>query len=284
MELSGLIHQPALIKILIFFLAWVGIWLPIAMVSAILLNWHPPQPLRPQQKIILLASLYLIAPLLLAGVADLEQRSVWEYGLIKISQMGGSISNGLSLGAFSLVLLYGVQWLLGAIAWKHAPTADAQKATASLQPITFRLILGVGILACWISATEELVFRGFLQSQLQQDYPIWAAAAIASAIFALSHLLWNLEDTVPQLPGLWLMGMVLTLARICNDGSLGLAMGLHAGWIWGIALTERIFLPSTTARLPHWIIGSMNQPLASISSWVMLLALAGVLMGIYLPH
>ena len=37
--------------------------------------------------------------------------------------------------------------------------------------------LGLGI---WVSLTEELIFRGFLLNQLQQDYLPWIAAAIAS--------------------------------------------------------------------------------------------------------
>ena len=90
------------------------------------------------------------------------------------------------------------------------------------------------MLGLWISTTEELIFRGFLQNELNQDYPVWVAGAIASLIFAVTHLLWERQETLPQLPGLWLMGMVLTLARWADGGSLWLACGLHAGWIWGL--------------------------------------------------
>lgn len=281
MELSSLIHQPALIKILIFFLIWVGIWLPIAVVSAILLSWHPPQPLHPQQKIILLASLYLVVPFLLAGAAHLEQHSFLDYGWVGIPQMGVSISLGFIMGGLSLALLFIVQWQFEVIRWQQSSMVETQQPSDSSPGFTLGGIILIGLIAFWISATEELVFRGFLQFQLQQDYPTWGAAAIASTLFALSHLLWDWKDTVPQLPGFWLMGMVLTIACICDQGSLGLAIGLHASWIAGIALTEQLFVSSPTPNLPPWLIGRINQPLASLSSWMMLLTLAGGLILFY---
>ncbi|MGB3532582.1 MAG: type II CAAX endopeptidase family protein [Microcoleaceae cyanobacterium] len=274
MELSWLMHQPALIKVLIFFLIWVGIWLPIAVVSAILLNWHPTQPLTPQQKIVLLASLYLIAPVLLVGMTHLEQTTFLDYGLWVSGEVAISIGFGLMLGGLSLGLLYTVMWKLGATDWQ-------QPLKGETQPLNVGSILSVGLVAFWISITEELVFRGFLQFQLHQDYSVWVASAIVSTIFALSHLLWNWQGTIPQLPGLWLMGMVLTIARFCDRGSLGLPIGLHAAWIWGITLTEQRFITSPTTRLPGWLVGESDQPLASLSSWVMLLMLAGVLLQLH---
>ncbi len=266
MALSWLIDSPALIKILIFFLMWVGLWLPIAIVSAMALNWHPPQPLQPQQKLVLLASLYLVVPLLVGGITYLEQVPMKEYGLMGTRQIGVSIAIGCSSAGLSLMLLSAVQWLLGSIDWKNQPN--------QIPPWT---VLSLGGLAVWISATEEVVFRGFLQTQLQQDYSLWVAAAIASSIFALSHLLWNLRDTVPQLLGLWVMGMVLTLARINDQGLLGLGIGLHAGWIWGIGLIEQMFIPAQNPRLPSWIMGSLNRPLGSVLAVLMLLMVGMVL-------
>lgn len=281
MELSSLIDQPALLKILIFFLIWIGIWLPIAVVSVILLNWHPHQSLHPQQKIIFLVPLYCMVPFLLAGVAHLEQHSFLDYGWIGTRQMGVSISLGFIIGGLSLALLFVTQWQLGGIDVPHPQTVETQQTAAFSPGFTLGGVIPIGLIAFGISAIEELVFRGFLQFQLQQDYSTWSAAAIASIIFALSHLIWNWKDTVPQLPGLWLMGMVLTVACICNNGSLGLAIGLHASWIWGIALTEQLFVPSSTPDLPQWLVGRINQPLASLSSWMMLLTLAGGLILFY---
>ncbi|MGB3405760.1 MAG: CPBP family intramembrane glutamic endopeptidase [Microcoleaceae cyanobacterium] len=277
MILSWLMGQPALIKVLIFFLVWIGVWLPIAVVSAILLNWHPPQPLSPQQKITLLGSLYFVVPWLIWGVTVLEQQTFSDYGWSIHRQTVFSISLGLVLGGLSLGLLYAVIWKLGAIDWQPSLNSDSQNSTALSLFVTLREIVSVGLIAFWISATEELVFRGFLQFQLQQDYSLWVAATLVSILFACSHLLWNSQETLPQLPGLWLMGMVLTTARFCDPATLALPIGLHASWIWGITLAEQRFVSNPKTVLPQWIVGNINQPLASLSSWVMLLTLAAVL-------
>ncbi len=120
------------------------------------------------------------------GIANLEQHSFSEYGWVATRHSGVSISFGLIMGGLSLALLYGVQWKLGAIDWRSAPTVETQPPTASSPRLPRGLIGSLGVVGFWISATEELVFRGFLQFQLQQDYSIWVAAAIASTIFALS--------------------------------------------------------------------------------------------------
>lgn len=281
MILSWLIEQPALIKVLVFFLIWIGIWLPIAVVSAVLLNWHPPQPLSPQQKITLLASLYFVVPWLILGVAAVEQQTYSDYGWIINRQTAFSISLGLILGGLSLVALYAVIWTMGAIRWQPPVNSQSQQITATSPFITLRTILSVGLVGLWISATEELVFRGFLQFQLQQDYPVWVTAAWVSTLFACSHLLWERKQTLPQLPGLWLMGMVLTVARFCQPASLGLPIGLHASWIWGITLAQQQLIANPQTTLPKWLVGKIDQPLASLSSGVMLLTLAALLTILY---
>ena len=142
---------------------------------------------------------------------------------------------------------------------------------------TVILVLPILLIAFWISSTEELIFRGFLQKQLQQEYSVWVATLIASTIFALSHLLWELRHTFPQLPGLGLMGMVLTLACVSNGGSLGVAIGLHAGWIWGMSSLDTLGGVKATEKVPEWVTGLGGQPLAGVSAIVMLLMVAGVL-------
>ncbi|HAJ62065.1 MAG TPA: CPBP family intramembrane metalloprotease domain-containing protein, partial [Cyanobacteria bacterium UBA8543] len=104
------------------------------------------------------------------------------------------------------------------------------------------------------------------------------AAAISSVIFALLHLIWDRQDTLPQLPGLWLMGMVLVLARWVDDGSLGLAWGLHAGWICGLTCLDSAELISYTGKGPVWMIGFREQPLAGVAGLLCLLGVGAVLL------
>lgn len=260
LRLVSLMTSTALIKVAFFFVAWVALWLPLAIPIAIFLKWHPPKPIATEQKLPLLVPLYLIAPLILWGVSWLEGGNFSDYGLSWKFSVLKSLVIGLGLGVLSLVLIFISQWRLGWIEWH---LENWQRLGQICLPI---LLLGL-----WIGLTEELIFRGFLLNTLGKDYSIWLAAAISSIIFALLHLVWEQQDTLPQLPGLWLMGMVLVLARYADGGSLGLAWGLHAGWIWGLTCLDSAALLSYTGVAPSWITGLGQKPLAGVAGIVCLL-------------
>ncbi|NEP59887.1 MAG: CPBP family intramembrane metalloprotease [Symploca sp. SIO2G7] len=264
--LISLRTSTAVVKALAFFLAWAALWLPLAIPMAILLKWRPSKPLVTEQKLPLLAALYLVAPLILWGASWVDQVSFSAYGLDWELTVLSSMCLGLSMGILGLTIVFTSQWKLGWLKWQGE---NWQRLGKVLLPV---LLLGL-----WISVTEELVFRGFLQNELQQNYSIWGAAAIASIIFALSHLIWEQENTLPQLPGLWLMGMVLVLARWVDSGNLGLAWGLHAGWIWGLTCLDEAKLISYTGKCPIWVTGLAGNPLAGIAGLVCLL-LTGLLL------
>lgn len=270
MDLSALVNAPALVKVAAFFFVWGMLWLPVATASAIALNWHPPQPLDEKQKLILLASLYLIVPFIIWGISKAEGVALSNYGIWTIELwVSGAI--GFSLAIISLILLLSLEKRWGWLELQLNTNPDQTLVSA------FLLLLPLLLLALWIGGTEEFVFRGFLYTQLQQDYSGLSAAAIASLIFAITHLIWQVRQTLPQLPGLWLMGMVLTLACLCDRGNLGLAIGLHAGWIWGFTSLNSVGRLSYSNQVPKWITGIADQPLAGVVGIVMLLAVAGVL-------
>ncbi|NJO41458.1 MAG: CPBP family intramembrane metalloprotease [Cyanobacteria bacterium RU_5_0] len=251
--------------ILLFFLAWLSAWLPIAIPLAIALKWHPPQPITLSQKLPLIATLYLLAPLVLWGVAFLREETFVEYGLVWNLSEWGSLGLGFVAGVLGLLLMFGIEWALGWLRWRSW-------LIGSSLPTLF--------LGLWISFTEELVFRGFLLNQLQYDYAPWIAATIASLIFALLHLIWEGRENISQLPGLWLMGMVLSLARWVDDGNLGLACGLHAGWIWTIATLDTAQAITYTDRVSQWFTGLGGKPLAGLVGLIFLLATGGILWAI----
>lgn len=289
MTFLWLANTSTLIKISIFFGVWMGLWMPIAVLSALALNWRPPQPLNQTQKLTLLASLYGIAPIVLWKISQVEGQSFTDYGLAWRFEFFRSITLGFGLAIISLIVLFGFQFSMG---WLHLWPQHREGQEQQSSPVnldlpaknrwvklwqTVILVLPILLIAFWISSTEELIFRGFLQKQLQQEYSVWVATLIASTIFALSHLLWELRNTFRQLPGLGLMGMVLTWACICNGGSLGVAIGLHAGWIWGISSLDTLGGVKATEKVPEWVTGLGGQPLAGVSAMVMLLLLAAVL-------
>lgn len=262
-----LAEATALVRVMAFFLAWIGCWLPIAIPLAIALRWHPLKPLEAAQKLPLLASLYLIAPLLLWAITWVEGFSFSNYGLAWNLKFIISLGLGLALGAIGIVTLFAILSALGWVNWSFSPE------TKLFQTSLTTLLIGL-----WVSVTEELIFRGFLVNELQQDYSLWVAAIISSLIFAALHLVWERKETLPQLPGLWLMGLVLVWARFLDNGSLGLACGLHAGWIWGIATIDTAKLVKYTGKGSTWIVGLGEKPLAGVSGIICLLATAAIVL------
>lgn len=247
-------EAPALVRVGAFFIVWLLLWLPLAIPLAIALKWRPPQPISPTQKLPLLGSLYLLAPLLLWAITRLTNTSFADYGLPWRGETGRSLLLGLAVGVAGIAILFGIQAALGWVQWQSKGTWRDWGST----------LLSTLALGLWVSVTEELIFRGFLLNELQQDYSLWLAGAIASLIFAVLHLVWEGKDNIPQLPGLWLMGMVLTLARWADGGSLGLAWGLHAGWIWAIATLDTLQVLHYTGRGSRWLVGFDNKPLAGL--------------------
>lgn len=269
---------PAIVKIILFFSTWVCLWLPIAIVLAIALKWHPPQPLR-NKKLPLLASLYLIVPFILWATSWIENTSFYNWGWYWQPAVLMSLLRGLGIGTISLVILFGLQLTAG---WVELQIGGNSTETGEKQINFLILIFNPAslltlLLAMWISATEELIFRGCLQTILQQDYSVLTTATITSLIFAIAHLIWAAKETLPQLPGLWLMGIVLTLARIADNGSLGLAIGIHAAWIWGITSLDTAQAIKPTYSVPEWITGIAAKPLAGAAGILLLLATAAVL-------
>ena len=240
----------SLSKVLLFFAVWLGCWLPIALPIAIMVKWRPLQPITLSQKLPLLASLYLVAPLLIGGSSALTGETFAALGLPWQISVIRSLGLGLITGAIGLLGVFALQKWWGWLEFCAPPSPIAPTVL-----LTFLLGLAVG-------GVEELVFRGFLLNQLQQDYSLWIAGAIGSLIFALLHLAWEGRQNLPQLPGLWLMGMALVLARSLDNSNLGLAWGLHAGWVWTIASLDSLQVIRYKGRVPEWVTGWGNQPLA----------------------
>ncbi|HEY9606782.1 MAG TPA: type II CAAX endopeptidase family protein [Allocoleopsis sp.] len=259
--------SSSLMKVVAFFIAWAALWLPLAIPIATLVKWRPPNPLALKQKLPLVASLYLIAPLVVWGASWVDGVSFADYGLDWELKVLLSLVKGLGLGILSLLTLFIGQWILGWLDWH---VENFQRLGRSLLPVL--------LLALWIALTEELVFRGFLITELQQSYSLWLAAVLSSIIFALLHLIWEQKDTLPQLPGLGLMGLILVLARWVDSGSLGLAWGLHAGWIWGLACLDAAELISYTGKSQTWITGLGEKPLAGLAGFLCLLGVGALLL------
>ncbi|MBE9209079.1 CPBP family intramembrane metalloprotease [Nostoc sp. LEGE 06077] len=237
-----------------FFISWVVCWFPIAAISAIIMGWQPTKPLQPEQKLPLIVTLYLLAPLVLWGVILLCKRSFADYGLIVNISLLGGLGLGFGLGLLSLGVMFAVQYWLG---W-----CDFEKSNIKLLP---SILLPILLVALLVGGIEELVFRGFVFTELERDYSVWIAAAISSCIFAVLHLVWEQQETLPQTPGLWLMGMMLVMARIADQGSLGVAWGLHTALVLAIATMDTAQLITYTGKVSEWWTGKYKKPLAGVA-------------------
>ena len=253
------------LKVLTFFGVWTIIWLPIALIVSKSIGWQPNQTLNPQQKLVLLASLYILSPLVLGWKMRVENLSFASLGLSLNSNIFGSIVLGLIIAFISLFIVFGLESALNLVSWHFS---NLQQLLTLFLPI---LLLGLAI-----SLIEELIFRGYVFSTLVQDNSYWFAATVSSIIFALLHLVWEQKETIPQLPGLCLMGMVLIGTRLINDGDLGLAIGLHAGWICGLTCIDSAQL-LTYKQQDSILTGINQQPLAGVAG-ILCLLFTGLIM------
>jgi membrane protease YdiL (CAAX protease family) len=255
--------------VIAFFMLWVSCWLPLVAILAITLNWQIDKSLQTEQKIPLLVSLYLLVPLILWGFQWLKLGSFTDYGLVGKVSVVSSFFLGFSLGVFGLGIVFFGQLYVG---WCYL-----EKSHFKLIPSN---LLIISLVALFVGGIEELIFRGFLLTKLEQNYSIWLGAIISSLISAVLHLLWEQKETIPQLPGLWLMGMVLVLARLADHNNLGIAWGLHAGWVWAIATIDTAELITYTDKVSPWVTGINKKPLAGLTGIICVLSTGVVLLWI----
>jgi membrane protease YdiL (CAAX protease family) len=187
------------------------------------------------------------------------------YGLERTRRNGKELLIGLSIGLLLTLSLFELEGKLGWVIWQH-PNLFLPK-----------LILEGLLSALGIGLAEELVFRGWLLSELQQDYPAAKALWINATIFAIAHFIKPLPEiirTFPAFPGLLLLGLTLVWAKKAHRGRLGISIGLHAGLVWGYYIINVGKMAQYSGQVPDWITGVDQNPLAGIMGLVFLSAIA----------
>jgi uncharacterized protein len=177
----------------------------------------------------------------------------------------------LGLGCAAVFGLFALESLMGWVTW-GMPDPEFE-----------RIFLEGLLMASLVGFAEELLFRGWLLSELEHDYGSTRAMLICSFIFACAHFIrpWDaIIRTFPQFIGLFILGMALVFARrtphhfcsqvkkpsVLENGltDLALPMGLHAGLIWGYYLVRIGDLAQETGRVPIWVTGIEENPLAGL--------------------
>ena len=242
-------QYPAPIRLGIFLLILMGIWLPIA--APIYWFWGTGNTIS----IIALLLLYseFICLLWFWG-RTVHQRfqPLQNHGLIRTRQNGLELLRGLCIGFVSLFCLFITEEWLGWVNWQMT----------QLLP---RFILEGLMVALGVGFAEGLLFRGWLVDELKQDYHPQVAIWSSSAIYALLHFIkpWSeILRTLPSFPGLLLLGLILGWARQIHHGRLGFAIGLHAGLVWGYYIVNVGELVLYSNQAPAWVTGIDRNPLS----------------------
>ncbi|ELR99530.1 CPBP family intramembrane glutamic endopeptidase [Gloeocapsa sp. PCC 73106] len=186
------------------------------------------------------------------------------YGLVATRKNARDLGKGLILGWGICLGIFVIQGLLGWLLWRSPSEKLAQI-----------ILEGLGI-ALVVGLVEELVFRGWLLDELERDYSANLAMWISAIIYALLHFLKPLGEiirTLPQLPALIGLGLILVKAKRSHQGLLGIAIGIHMGLIWAYYCLNVGNLIEYTQVVPIWITGIDNNPLAGLMGWLGLLIL-----------
>ena len=184
------------------------------------------------------------------------------YGLTQSSRNIAEFAKGLTVGFWFCLSLFIVEAALG---WLDVV------ASPNLAIVSQGLLSAVGI-----ALAEELLFRGWLLDELQRDYGRKVSIYLSAGIFALAHFFKPLEEimrTALTFPALVLLGIALVLAKYRHGDRLGISIGIHAGLVWGYYIVNVGQIIKYTDKVPVWITGIDNNPIAGVMGLVFLTGL-----------
>ncbi len=187
------------------------------------------------------------------------------YGLIPNRLNGIDLLSGLAIGVTFCWSLFLVEAIFG---WVTINPAE----------ISLVRIVAEGLLsALGIGFAEELVFRGWLLQELEQDYSKKNSLWLNSIIFALAHFIKPLGEIIRTLvtfPAYILLSLALVWAKWSKRDRLGICIGLHSGLVWGYYILNVGNLLEYTEQVPDWVTGIDGNPIAGILGLMFLTGLA----------
>jgi uncharacterized protein len=271
LHLTQIAKAPAPLRILAFMLLLGSAWLPLA---ALIAYWSRD----PNHTTILTMLLLFVGFVTLMrwwGQQLYHDSQIFQTFGLNLSQLARKEAlTGFGLGIASLLLLLVIQGLLGWLNWQVPSLTLALVALEGL-------LVGLGI-----AFAEELVFRGWILTELERDYRPQVALWANSLIFATLHFIKPIPEiirTLPQFPGLVLLGLILVWMKrstqaqrrtsnslTMRSGRLGLPIGFHAGLVWSYYLIDVGNLTRLTQRVPEWVTGIDGNPLAGVIGLVFL--------------
>ncbi|NWF61321.1 MAG: CPBP family intramembrane metalloprotease [Fischerella sp.] len=257
-NIALLAQHPVPIRLGYFILALSLLWLPFA--APIYLLVHDANLVSIVTMVLLYGEFIFL--LRIWGKQVYKQPQLLRhYGLEFSRKNGVELLRGLVIGLISVLILFGLEGLLGWLVWQ--------------QPKVFllRVVLEGSLTGLGIGFAEELLFRGWLLDELQRDYTPRVALWADAIIFAALHFIKPLEAiirTLPQFPALVILGLMQVWAKRWRRGRLGLPIGLHGGIVWGYYIINIGELTEYTGRVPDWVTGIDKNPLMGVMGWLLM--------------
>ncbi|MEA5551688.1 type II CAAX endopeptidase family protein [Anabaena cylindrica UHCC 0172] len=251
-NLEQLAQYPVLARLGCFILALLLLWLPFAVPIYLLVE---DTNLESILTMVLLYVEFIFLVKLWGKQVYQQPQILTHYGL-EFSRLNGvNFVQGLAIGLINILIVFGVQGLLGWLVWQ-------QPKVFLLKIILEGLLVGFGV-----GFAEELLFRGWLLDELKRDYGFSLATWIDAIVFAIAHFIKPLEaiiHTLPQFPALVLLGLTQVWGKSSCRGRLGLPIGLHGGLVWGYYIINVGELTKHSEVVPDWVTGVNNNPLQGV--------------------
>lgn len=264
-------NYPAPGRMLSFLLVLILLWLPgVALIYGVMgHNYNLVDPGTQNLVTILTMGLLTIEFMILLpwwGQQVYQHPNLfYRYGLVITRKNGLCWLKGLAIGWCATAGLYLIQWLCGWIAWQSPSLPLLQLILESIPTA-----LGVGL-------AEELFFRGWMLDELERDYSPQAALVVNAGLFAMLHFIKPISamiQSLPQFPGLFLLGIVLVIAKRQHGNLLGISIGIHSGMIWAFYLVSVGKIVKYSDNISDWITGINGNPLSGLLGLIFMIGLA----------
>ena len=197
----------------------------------------------------------------------------WGHGWLRPFETYGLVFSWSFLTDTVLALIFG----FGLVCLLFGGKVLAGWASFQFQPLLAIALEGLAV-GIGVGVAEELLFRGWLLTELKTKLPRSQAIVWSSVIFAIAHFIKPLSEvlrTSPQFFGLLLLGIILATWRDVYRStrpfaSLGLPIGLHSGLVWGYYIVDVADLVVPSGRVPEWVTGIHGNPLSGFLGLIIL--------------
>ena len=143
--------------------------------------------------------------------------------------------------------------------------------------LEIQAMLNCLLLALGVGFAEELIFRSWLWEELTKILGSRGGLLSQAALFSLVHTRFNLGfgPMLGLLTGLFLLGLILALLRLRDQGSLWGSIGLHGGLVGGWFLAHQNLL-SIDPNAPMWLVGPGGPNANPLGGLVAILSLTAI--------